>query len=324
MSDGNGAKSPLASAAGVAGADATAAFEALSNETRLAILLALWEAVDPFGADGGVRFTDLRQRVGVRDSGQFSYHLERLVGRFVEETADGYRLRDPGLELVQAIIAGAGIEEPRLEPTPVDMTCSLCGGDVEVLYRDGWVYNRCTECEGLFADDGPSGQLSKFDLAPAGLVDRTPAEAYAAGWVRSYQRIDAMIEGVCPTCSGRVERSLVHCDDHDSQGTCDACGRRPRLAATLGCTVCKERALTTIGSVAKYHPAAVAFLYERGLQLQYGANDLAHIRRRLERGETDWALLAEDPIAVRVTIELDGDELWIDLEADLTVRDVSR
>ena len=43
----NPTNSPLEAAAGVAGTDATEAFGLLANETRLAILLALWEAKEP-------------------------------------------------------------------------------------------------------------------------------------------------------------------------------------------------------------------------------------------------------------------------------------
>ncbi|MUV60221.1 hypothetical protein [Halobacterium sp. CBA1126] len=47
-------ESPLDAPA--AGTQATEAFELLSDETRLAILVALWEHADPFGDDDAVRF----------------------------------------------------------------------------------------------------------------------------------------------------------------------------------------------------------------------------------------------------------------------------
>jgi len=150
----------------------------------LAILLALWEEFEPFADRPAFRFSELQDRVGMRDSGQFSYHLERLEGRYVAATDGGYELRDAGLELVQTVIGGAAIEDSTLDPAPIDMTCQICGGDVEVGDEDGWVYNRCTDCEGLFGGNTPRGTLSKFDLAPAGLFDRSPAAVYATAWVR--------------------------------------------------------------------------------------------------------------------------------------------
>jgi predicted RNA-binding Zn-ribbon protein involved in translation (DUF1610 family) len=207
--------------------------------------------------------------------------------------------------------------------TEVDQSCTLCGGSVEVAYRDGWVYVRCTECEGLWADDdGSGGHLAKFSLTPTGLVDRSAAEVYAAGWGRTFQKVHSMIEGVCPTCAGPVERSLDVCEDHGSEGRCPECGRRSRIVARLCCSVCKEWARTTLGGVAAYHPSVVGFWHEHGLNLQYGSSDLAWIVERLERGDSSVDLLSTDPPRVRVRTELDGDECYVELDRDLNVVDV--
>lgn len=325
MSNGSSSQSPLESAAGAAGPPAIRAFELLSNETRLAILVALWEAYEPFEADDGLRFSELRDRVGTRDSGRFNYHLEKLEGHFVESTADGYELREAGLKFVRAVIGGAGIEDRTLEPREIDMTCQLCGGDVEVVYDDGWVYNRCTDCEGYWTegDDGPAGQLSKFSLDPAGLTDRSPDEVYAAAWVQGFQKLYTMIEGVCGTCSGPVERWLDVCTDHETEQLCSNCGRRPRVSARFRCTVCKEWGQTPPGSIAKYHPKGAAFYYEHGVALQYGFNDIEQINERLERGTTETEVLSDDPPRVRVHLRLDDDEMWIEFDEDLTVTDTS-
>ncbi|MFB6353866.1 MAG: ArsR family transcriptional regulator [Halobacteriales archaeon] len=304
---------------------ATEAFELLGNETRLAILVALWERYEPFEPPPAVRFSELRERVGTADSGQFNYHLDRLDGHFVTSTDAGYRLTDAGLKLVRSVIAGAGLETPEREPARVEASCTLCGGPVEVRYADGWVHVRCTECEGLWpgADDRPSGQLGQFALDPAGLTDRTPAEVYAAGWVRTFQHVHSMIEGVCPTCTGPVERELDVCADHeDDDGLCGRCGRRARVIARFRCSVCKDWARSTLGGVAKYHPRVVGFCYDRGLSLQYGANDLDHLTELLSRASTTVEVLSTDPARVRVTTELDGDNVRLELDADLAVLDV--
>ena len=56
------------------------AFELLGNETRVRILQTLGTADEP------VPFSELHDRVGLRDSGQFNYHLDRLVGHFLQKT----------------------------------------------------------------------------------------------------------------------------------------------------------------------------------------------------------------------------------------------
>lgn len=316
-------ESPLSPTSGVPGPAASEAFELLSNETRLAILVTLWEAYDPFERENALRFSELRDRVGMRDSGQFNYHLEKLDGHFVESADSGYVLREAGLKFIRAVIAGAGIEEPTLERTEIDMACGLCGAPVEVLAEDEWVYNVCTECEGLYADETAiSGQLSKFMLEPAGFTDRSPAEIYAAAWVQGFQNLYSMIEGVCPSCSGPVDRSLERCETHDEDGVCEACKRRVAITAQFRCPVCKDWAVTTLGGVAKYHPAVVAFHYNHDVSLQYGFNNLESINQRLETGETDWEVIAEDPLRVRITTEIDDDVAWLDLDENLNVTDV--
>lgn len=325
MPGSNSASSPLEVAAGAAGPSAVQAFKLLSNETRLAILVALWEAYEPFEEDNSLRFSELRERVGTRDSGQFNYHLEKLEGYFVDSTEDGYELRETGLKFVQSVIAGAGIDDPTLEPTEIDMTCQLCGGSVEVIYEDGWVYNRCTDCDGFWTDsnDHPTGQLSKFSLNPAGLTSRSPDEIYAAAWVQGYQKIYAMMDGVCGTCSGPIERSLDVCTDHTAEGLCSNCGRYPQVTARFRCTVCKESGRAPLGTVAKYHPAGLAFYYEHDVALQYGFNKLDQINRRLETGKTKTEILSENPPRVRVILQIDDDEMWLDLDENLAITDVS-
>jgi hypothetical protein len=213
------------------------------------------ERIEPFESDAAVRFSELCDRVGTTDSGQFNYHLERLTGQFVESTDDGYRLTATGRHVVQSVISGAGVDERRLDPQSVEMDCGLCGGDVTVAYEDGHVYVRCADCDGLWRGEGDSGgHLAKFTLDPAGLTDRTPGEIYAAAWVRSFRHLYSLIEGVCPACSGPAEGWLADCVDHADAGVCENCGRQPALVARFRCTVCKEWAQTTLGGVVKYRP----------------------------------------------------------------------
>ena len=124
MTDSTVSGSPLEAAAGTASPHAVEAFKLLGDETRLAILLALWEAYDPHAKDNSVSFSTLYDRVSIRDSGTFTYHLDKLVGHFVEETDDGYRLRNSGLTIVRAIIAGTGLEDSRLAPTEIPRSCT--------------------------------------------------------------------------------------------------------------------------------------------------------------------------------------------------------
>lgn len=72
MTDSTVSESPLEAAAGTAGPHAVEAFELLSDETRLAILLTLWENYDPHAEDNSVPFSTLYDRVNMGDSGTFT------------------------------------------------------------------------------------------------------------------------------------------------------------------------------------------------------------------------------------------------------------
>lgn len=161
------------------------AFTVLGNETRLSMLHVLGEA------SGDMSFSVLRERVGMRDSGQFNYHLNQLVGHFVEQTDEGYELRQPGKRVIQAVLSGAVTEEPVIEPTPIDHGCPYCGATGEASYSQGRVELYCTECPGLYEKNerapnevAEKGHIGGLSLPPAGLRDQCTNEivATASKW----------------------------------------------------------------------------------------------------------------------------------------------
>ncbi|MEZ3115711.1 hypothetical protein RYH80_07250 [Halobaculum sp. MBLA0147] len=103
--------------------DATAAaadetvFALLSDETRVDIVAAL-AAADATGGEtdeddgaSGLRFSTLRHRVGVADSGRFNYHLGRLRGTLVERAEERYVLTPAGRRVARTLVAPAANEE---------------------------------------------------------------------------------------------------------------------------------------------------------------------------------------------------------------------
>lgn len=326
MGDANTTESPLEAAAGAAGPDATEAFALLGNETRLAILLALWEAYDPRAEDNAVSFSELYERVDYDNPGNFSYHLEKLSGQFVRQRDDGYELRPTGLTLVQGVIGGAGVQDTSLDPTEIDRTCWLCGAPAAVTYRDGVLYLVCTECEGSTTDsEFPDGYLNSIRFHPAGLSNQPPEELYAAGTVTAYRHMRTMFEGLCSACSGPVDAALERCTDHDPDGTCARCGRRHAIAAVFQCLVCKDFHATKPTVLAVFHPAVVAFYYDRGVTTLWHVDDFESVRRvvKLVTGH-EMTLVAEEPLRVEVTVAFDGDELRLTFDETVTVVDVRR
>ncbi|MFC7044931.1 hypothetical protein ACFQH6_05385 [Halobacteriaceae archaeon GCM10025711] len=91
--------------------DLAAAFDLLSDETRLHIIQALFEHRREHPDQPAVPFSRLRSRAGVDDAGQFNYHLGRLRDRFVAKTDDGYTLTPAG-EAVGALLVDSTVESP--------------------------------------------------------------------------------------------------------------------------------------------------------------------------------------------------------------------
>ncbi|MDX1746701.1 MAG: helix-turn-helix domain-containing protein [Halobacteriales archaeon] len=329
MNDTGSSNSPLEVVAGTVGLRTVEAFSALGNETRLSILLALWEAYEPFGETNAVPFADLRKRLGMRDGSQFNYHLKQLTGLFVRKTDDGYELHRAGHQLVRTIIAGAGFEDPAFERIESDRDCRLCGAPTVLTYQKGWLFNICTECEGAFKiydDEFPDGTLDALEPNPAGFVGRSPGELFDAAVIHAFSEVLAAIEGVCSACSGPMEGWLDRCEDHATEGVCPNCKRHDALLGKFRCEVCKHSMGVPVWGLVRYHPATVAFFYDHGVPLLYDAGSF----RNLVPGHVDPPatttdeLVSEDPPRVRVTIEHEGEQLRLTVDEALAVSDVRR
>lgn len=325
MDDPRPTGSPLDAAADIADSHVVDAFKLLSNETRLAILLALWEEYEPFADGNTVTFSELLDRVEYDTSGNFSYHLQKLEGHFVETTADGYRLKQAGHRIVRAIIAGRGLADVTLPPTEIDADCTMCGEPLAIAYENEHLYTVCTGCGGKFSagEEKPSGTVMGFAFDPAGLARSSAEEIFAASTFRAMQKFTMQMGGLCPDCSGPVDSSIHVCEDHDSDGICLNCGRRDEIKGRWVCTVCKNSGHGPPGDNLVLHPRVVAFYADRGVDIGYNTTDFETIVRTLELMTThDQELVSTDPLRVRVTVRYGGDELRLVIDESMDVVDV--
>jgi hypothetical protein len=291
-------------------------FALLGDGTRMGILRALWEQYDPYAADNAVPFSELYERVGADDTGNFNYHLGRLTGHFVRRTAAGYELTAPGFSVVRAVVAGGVTGDPTRTPARVDATCTNCGAPVAVSYEDGPTWVRCPACEGYWPRRG--GEILGFGLPPTGLRDRDPDGVLAATLVYAVRRFETMSDGVCPECGGAVDASLAACADHDpAGGVCDACDSRFLGVVTFVCDVCRFAWRCPGYAPVSHHPAVVSFYHDRGIEHRPAT------WAGLSRG-VDWReeRLSTDPPSLRITVSHDGERLRLTLDETGTVVDV--
>jgi len=280
-----------------AGASAAEAFSLIGNEIRAEILRVL--GADPHA---GLSFSELRSRVDEDiDSGQFNYHLDKLVGHFVEDADEGYELHPAGLTLYRAIRAGNFDRGTTRDPFPAGFNCYLCNAPVEAGYEDGMFRLACSDCGHEFTNTllPPS---AVEDVDPQALLD------YVGQYTR--HQLLAHVRGVCPTCVNPLTQSFVPGEEVWSEGSahfdrwvrfdCDHCGRSQ---------------FTSVGMVLLYEPLVISFFDERGVD----------ITRRpyweFEFVMTDacTTVRSTDPLVLAVEITHEGDTLEVVVDEDLTI-----
>lgn len=305
------------------GASIDEAFQLLADDTRLAILQALWEAYDPMDSTP-MKFSDLRERVAVDDPGRLNYHLGELTTHFIRRTENGYELREAGKRIMRVVISGTAMDEVSVEPTEIDVSCLFCGGSTEIGYEDGLLSHRCLQCTSRCVSEYPPGLLSQQELPPAGLLDRTTDDIYLSNRVWIKHREASVMDGVCPECSGRMPvESIRICDNHQPNPTdeevCGGCGSIFWGRVHHVCDVCKFHMQLPTLLYPPTHPAVLAFYYEHGIEFDYASHEQrAHLLEYREE------VISEDPLRIRTTIPLKGDELTITFDEQMTVRDVSQ
>ncbi|WP_247002813.1 winged helix-turn-helix domain-containing protein [Halosolutus gelatinilyticus] len=272
--------------------DPADAFALVGNETRLSILEALWAA-----DERPVSFSDLRRAVGMRDSAQFNYHLQKLTGHFVTQVEDGYAFKHAGEKVVRSVIAGSFNEHPSIEPFSVEGSCFACGGALRASYEDERLAIGCTDC---------GHGHGEYAFPPGGLNDRTRAEIADAFDQRVRHLHCLAADGVCPECSGRMTTTVVEDDD-----CCLGVSRRvDHECAQCGHTLCSAVGLRLLD-----HSEVVTFHRERGVSL----DERPYWTLPWCVSDEYTSVVDRDPLRLEVRIPIAGDELRVTMDEDLTV-----
>ncbi|MEF8876279.1 MAG: winged helix-turn-helix domain-containing protein [Haloarculaceae archaeon] len=273
------------------------AFAVVGNETRLRILEALWRADRP------AAFSDLRRRVGMRDSAQFNYHLDRLVGQFVRKTEAGYEFRQAGRAVIRSVLAGTLNQRPEIDPFPVSGTCVDCDGGLQARYEDEHFHIECSAC------GRPHGG---YPFPPGGLEDRTREEALAAFNQRARHLSCLSKDGVCPECNGRMETSVGYAPEGNAMGL--------DVWVDHECTRCNLTTTASTGLALLDDAEVVSFYRDHGVDLNevpFWTLDWCVSDERTE-------VASEDPWRLRGTIPLEDEALVATLDGDLAVVSTER
>ena len=260
-------------------------FAAIANDHRMEILRVLW-------FHGPLSFSDCYDLVSVDDTGQFTYHLNKLLDHFVVKSGDEYKLLHPGKEIVMTILSHVGADDPLRSPISLDADCSSCGSPIQAVSSAGWVHIDCGSCEKVY---------SSFPFPLAGLRDRSPDEFLPVydRWIRrTYALVHA---GICPNCSSRMT----------SEAVLDA-EPEPGLPVVFDhrCGHCRLEIFTPPGTGLLEQPAVVSFYHRHDRDLL----DIPHWRLEWLFDGRCIDVVADDPIEYVIDIVLDHHRLRATLE----------
>lgn len=269
-------------------------FDVLSDETRLGIVRALADRLRETPEDPTVGFAHLRRQVGVSDSGNFNYHLERLDGRFVRKTADGYRIAPAGIMVVAALITGVYGESSQLGPTELDDTCPACGEVFTATYEESVLRVTC-----------PNEYTFQHALPPGVVDDRELADLIELLTLKTRHDLQLALEGVCPFCYAQLAWSF------------DAEVRAEMPKVDTRCSRCGVHFTVPIIMSVVHHPIVASFYHDHGIDVR---------KRPL------WApeffdgvdVTVPDSDQVRVTIERGDGTVTVTLDQSLSVVEVVR
>lgn len=294
------------------------AFAALGNETRMDILQTLGAVTDP------LPFSELRDRVGIADSGQFNYHLGQLEGHFIRKTDAGYVLRQAGHRIREAVLSGAVTEAVVVEPTGMEAPCPYCGSAIEVSYREERLLIRCTECVGAVTDQQatseafgtlPKGTVTLLHLPSAAFKERSEAEVLEAAHAWTYTEHVSVANDLCPRCTGRIDLSVEVCPDHQPDpDICELCNFRFGVVSSHRCRNCGHTKRGTFVHHLFGEPAFRAFFEARGIDPLAPAWDdlpaLYNFEEEIQRS---------DPMEVTFKFSVTDDVLSLTVDESLEV-----
>lgn len=296
------------------------ALQLVGSDVRADILWALSEARGDEGPPA-LSFSELRDRVDADvDSSQFNYHLQELVGHFVErrdesgradaqpvaemagDHGEGYALRPEGTTLTRTIRAMTFTGDATIDPFEVGLDCYFCGTAVEAAYGNGVCKVQCPGCEYLY----------DYNLTPPGVVadDENVVLSRVARYNRHVRL--AFADGVCPYCASDVATTYK-----DPVGTGYPCGEKRKALVHRSCAHCGNMDNLTVGEAVLADSAVVSFCAEHGVDV------LGTPIWELEFAATDRtvSVRSRDPWLVDVAIPLGGETLEVVVDEDVRVVD---
>lgn len=275
----------------------TEVFDLMSNPTRIEILQTLASAYNEAPMDPWLEYSELQAAVGIRDNGNFNYHLDQLDDLVVRDSA-GYRLSRVGMQFISAI--SSGVFDPEWTWGPVDApgSCFFCEDSLQLRFEDGTLRLTCGTDEHALA----------LGIPPS-LLDSGPEEDVIERIAFLENRWGQLTrQGICGECSGYVDGEVELGEKwgghYTYHGICGRCGFHHGIP---------------VGMFLVSHPAVCNFYDERGVDV---------------RTTPFWTLdfckpgtetvVSRDPLRLRVDVRYEGETLSLTLDREGSVVSTER
>ena len=275
------------------------AFALLGNEHRAEIIRTLGDAQGTEGPRATLAFSELYDEADADvGSGQFNYHLQKLVGAFVEQTDAGYRLRHEAVTLYRTILAGTYTERVSVDPFPVGVDCYHCGDPITAEYTDRRFSIECRGCD----------QQYSASTAPPSIVEDDRGAMLSRIDQYARRRILAFSKGVCAICANGLDTQMLPGETVDFSGS-----ERLDVYVHRSCQHCGAQQYMSVGLSLLYDAALVAFFKNTGRDIT-----------ETPIWELDFAMSdryvdvhSRDPWRIEFTIERDGERFERTLDGEM-------
>lgn len=272
------------------------AFALVGNEIRAKILRSFGDIRVEERSMPTLTFSEIRDRTDLDiDSGQFNYHLQQLVGHYLERRDEGYRMRPEGRILYQTLRAGTFDPHDQRATIDAGFDCYYCETEVQATFGEGTARIECPDCEYL------------YDIAaipPGGFDDGEPVFSRVSEY--NHQQHLSFARGICPTCGNSVTTDILEPSDVPFPGA-----KRHEIYVYRSCDHCGSQMYLSIGEALLSDPGLISFAFEHGVdvlstplwELEFAATD----RNVSVVSREPWTFVLEIPMEDE-TLELVVDE----------------
>ncbi|QCS43617.1 helix-turn-helix domain-containing protein [Natrinema versiforme] len=285
---------------------ATDIFRLLADDTRVDILRAV--AVAQYELEGigsgaaELAFSEIYDHVDVENTSKLSYHLGELTGAYLRKSDDGYSLSHAGERIVRFILSENYEQPESFGPEPVDGVCVFCGEEaLEAKLSHQFFRIDCTACE---------QQVTGQPITPAQVRTRNGESLVGSVKLRSAEDARQIRRGMCPECGAQLSADVVAVPDSPLP---DA----DSFVVTSTCEECLREYNSPLTYSVVYHPASIAFHWDRGVDVT--ARGIWEFHEHVYEGRWTSEQTASDPEEYEVVLRQGDDAVRLYLDSAATV-----